>query len=98
MKQSLLNMKMDYVDLVYLHRYDQDTDLEETVLAMKDVLSRGQALYWGTSEWHPVRLMQAMYICDKYQCPRPIAEQCLYNMFVRDTLEDKYRIHSEEMG
>ena len=85
--RSLKNLDYDYVDVVFCHRYDDHTPTEEVCLAMKDILASGKALYWATSEWPPIRVMEAIHICDKIEAPRPIAEQCQYNLFHRDYVE-----------
>lgn len=90
LNRSLKNLEMDYVDVVFCHRYDEETTTLEVVEAMKAILDSGKAIYWGTSAWPPVRVMEAMLLCDIYHCPRPIAEQCQYNMFQREPIEKKY--------
>ena len=88
--RSLKNLQLDYVDVVFCHRYDEDTPTMEVVLAMKDIIASGKALYWATSTWPPIRVMQAILMCDAVGCPQPIAEQCQYSMLVRDTIEKDY--------
>lgn len=81
---------MEYVDVVFCHRYDEDTPTIEVVQAMKSILESGKALYWGTSTWPAVRVMEAMLLCDIVGCPRPIAEQCQYSMLHRKPIEKNY--------
>ena len=88
--RSLKNLQLDYVDIVFFHRYDIETPTIEVVQAMKDVIASGKALYWATSTWPAHRVMEAMLLCDIVGCPRPIAEQCQYNMLVRDEVEKDY--------
>ena len=96
--RSLKHLQLDYVDVVFCHRYDEGTPTLETVLAMKDVIAQGKALYWATSTWPPVRVMEAIFLCDIHGCPRPIAEQCQYNMFVREEIELNYVEFFQDYG
>lgn len=97
-KRSLGLLEMDYVDVVFLHRFDNHTPLRETCLAIKEMLDSGKIHYWGTSEWPGVRIMEAMHICDQLKMPRPIAEQCQYNMLVREKMESEYAILFDDYG
>ena len=93
---SLKRLQLDYVDLVYCHRPDPNTPLEETVYAMHDIISRGRALYWGTSEWSATDIMGAWHIADKHHLHKPIVEQPEYNLFHRNKIEQEYvRLYSE---
>lgn len=96
--RSLKNLKFDYVDILFCHRYDDETPTEEVCQAMKSIIESGKALYWGTSEWPPIRIMEAIHICDKIGAPRPIVEQCQYNMFARDYLERDFCVLSDDYG
>jgi len=98
LNQSLKNLQMDYVDVLFCHRHDPDTPTEEVCQAMKIILNSGKAHYWGTSEWPAQRLVEAMHICDRIDCPRPIAEQCIYNLLARDSMESDYNLLFEEYG
>ena len=98
LKKSLENLQMDYVDVVFCHRYDNETPTEEVCHAMKVILNKGMALYWGTSMWPPQRILEAIYICDKIDCPRPIAEQCEYSLMKRDYVEYDCDMLLEEYG
>lgn len=88
--RSLKNLDMEYVDVVFCHRYDNETPTMEVVLAIKSIIESGKALYWGTSTWPAVRVMEAMLMCDAVGCPRPIAEQCQYSMLDREPVEKEY--------
>lgn len=90
LERSLKNLKLNYVDVVFCHRYDEDTPTIEVVHAMKAILDSGKALYWGTSTWPAIRVMEAILLCDIVGCPRPIAEQCQYSMLHRDPVEKDY--------
>ena len=88
--RSLKNLQLDYVDVLFCHRYDDETPTIEVVRAIKDIIASGKAHYWGTSTWPAVRVMEAILLADIVGAPRPIAEQCEYSMLVRDTVEKEY--------
>ncbi|MEP7154776.1 MAG: aldo/keto reductase [Betaproteobacteria bacterium] len=93
---SLQRLQLDYVDLVYCHRPDANTPLEETVYAMHDMIAQGKALYWGTSEWSAADIMGAWHLADKHHLHKPIVEQPEYNLFKRHKVEREYaRLYSE---
>ena len=96
--RSLKHLQLDYVDVVFCHRYDEGTPTIETVQAIKDLITTGKALYWATSTWPPVKIMEAIHLCDAIGCPRPIAEQCQYNMLVRDEVESNYTDCFDDYG
>lgn len=87
---SLARLKLDFVDLVYCHRADPHTPIEETVHAMHDIIASGKALYWGTSEWSAAEIMAAWQIADKHHLHKPIVEQPEYNLFHRKRVEVEY--------
>ena len=87
---SLKRLQMDYVDLVYCHRPDPNTPIEETVWAMHDMIERGYALYWGTSEWSAAEIDQAYQIAEKYRLRKPVTEQPQYNLLWRERVEKEY--------
>ena len=94
--QSLKRLQLDYVDLVYCHRPDANTPLEETVFAMHDIVSSGKAVYWGTSEWSAADILGAWQIADKHHLHKPIVEQPEYNLFHRNKVETEFaRLYSE---
>jgi voltage-dependent potassium channel beta subunit len=93
---SLKRLQLDFVDLVYCHRPDAHTPLEETVYAMHDIVSSGKALYWGTSEWSAADIMGAWQIADRHHLHKPIVEQPEYNLFKRKRVEVEYaRLYAE---
>lgn len=96
--RSLKNLEFEYVDVLFCHRYDDETPTEEVCMAMRDIINSGKALYWATSEWPPIRIMEAIHICDKIGCPRPIVEQCQYNMFYREYLEKDLAVLADDYG
>lgn len=93
---SLARMKLDCIDLVYCHRPDPHTPIEETVWAMHDMIARGKALYWGTSEWAADEIRAACEIAERHHLHRPIVEQPQYNLFHRKRVENEYaRLYAE---
>ncbi len=95
---SLKRLQLEYVDLVFCHRADPTTPIEETVWAMHDIVSRGKALYWGTSEWSAAEIMEAWQIADKHHLHKPVMEQPQYNMFVRQKVEKDYLRLYKDIG
>ena len=87
---SLARFGLDYVDLVFCHRADPDTPIEETVFAMHDMISAGKALYWGTSEWSAAEIMTAWQIAERHHLHKPVMEQPQYNLLHRDRVEKEY--------
>jgi voltage-dependent potassium channel beta subunit len=95
---SLRRLQLEYVDLVYCHRPDPNTPIEETVWAMHDMISRGKALYWGTSEWSAQEMRAAWDAADRHHLHKPIVEQPEYNLFHRDRVEKEYAKLYEDIG
>ncbi|MBV8210746.1 MAG: aldo/keto reductase [Burkholderiaceae bacterium] len=87
---SLERLGLGYVDLAFCHRADPDTPLEETVRAMHDIIERGKALYWGTSEWSADEIGAAWEIADRHHLHKPVTEQPQYNLFCRRRVEEEY--------
>jgi len=90
LRNSLKRLQLEYVDVVFCHRYDLRTPIEEVCRAMNWVIEKGWAFYWGTSEWDASQIMEAHVICEKLGLIKPICDQCQYNMFVREKLETQY--------
>jgi voltage-dependent potassium channel beta subunit len=95
---SLKRLQLDYVDLVFCHRADPHTPVEETVWAMHDMVERGQALYWGTSEWTADEIRAACQIADRRNLHKPVMEQPQYNLFHRKRVEQEYKRLYEDIG
>ncbi|MEX1163426.1 MAG: aldo/keto reductase [Nitriliruptor sp.] len=95
---SLERFGLEHLDLVYCHRADADTPIEETARAMNDVIDRGWALYWGTSEWTADEIRAAWDVCDRNGWHKPVVEQPQYNLFHRRRVEKEYARLYEDIG
>ncbi|XP_059653537.1 probable voltage-gated potassium channel subunit beta [Cornus florida] len=89
-KASLKRLDMEYVDLIYCHRPDLETPMEETVRAMNYVIDHGWAFYWGTSEWSAQQITEAWGVARRLDLIGPIVEQPQYNLFHRHKVESDY--------
>lgn len=98
MEAALERLQLRYVDLVFCHRPDPDTPIEETVRAMTHVIEKGQAFYWGTSEWGADEIMEAYLIARRERLIPPTMEQPQYNMFERKRVESEYSRLYREIG
>jgi len=95
---SLKRLGLDYVDILFCHRPDERTPLEETCRAMSDLVSQGKTHYWGTSEWPAYRIAKAIYLCEKLNLHKPVVEQPQYNMIFRERFEKEYMWLFKEEG
>ena len=95
---SLARLQLDFIDLVYCHRADPHTPIEETVRAMSDMITQGKALYWGTSEWSAAEIRAAWDIADKHHLHKPVVEQPQYNLFARRRVEQEYARLYDDIG
>ena len=95
---SLARLGLDYVDLVFCHRPDPTTPIEETVWAMHRMIERGQALYWGTSEWSADEIRAAWLIAERHGLAKPVMEQPQYNLLHRKRVEQEYARLYEDIG
>ncbi|HEX7383010.1 MAG TPA: aldo/keto reductase [Burkholderiaceae bacterium] len=95
---SLARLQLDHVDLVYCHRPDPHTPIEETVWAMSDIVTRGKALYWGTSEWSAADIRAAWDIAERHHLHKPVVEQPEYNLFHRKRVEQEYARLYDDIG
>lgn len=98
MDASLKRFGLDYIDLVFCHRPDPETPIEETAHAMHDIVASGRAIYWGVSEWSADEIRAAWSICDKYGWHKPMMEQPQYNLFWRKRVEKEYARLYEDIG
>ena len=97
-EDSLKRMQTDYVDLLYCHRPDLYTPIEETVWAMNQMIHEGKALYWGTSEWSAEQIRKAYDFARQEHLRPPLMEQLQYNMFHRDRVEKEYTSLYKDIG
>jgi voltage-dependent potassium channel beta subunit len=95
---SLERFGLDYLDLIFCHRADPDTPIEETVWAMSDLIDQGKAHYWGTSEWSADEIRAAWDIADRRNLHKPVMEQPQYNLFERRRVEREYARLYEDIG
>jgi len=95
---SLERMGLDFLDIVYCHRPDPDTPVEETVWALSDLIDQGKALYWGTSEWSADSIRAAWEIAERHHLHKPIVEQPQYNLFARERVEQEYARLYDDIG
>lgn len=89
--EALKRLQVDYLDLYYCHRPDKQTPVEEVVWAMNHLIQQGKILYWGTSEWSGVEIMEAHRQAAYYRLLGPVVEQPQYNMFERNKMENEYQ-------
>ena len=87
---SLKRFQLDHVDLVFAHRPDPHTPIEESVWAMHNIVESGKAFYWGTSEWPAGDILAAIEIAERHHLHKPVMEQSQYNMFHRERFEVEY--------
>ena len=87
---ALKRLQLDYVDLLFCHRPDPDTPIEETVRAMNHLIGQGKAFYWGTSEWSAEEITEAWAVANREHLIGPTMEQPQYNMFHRERVEVEY--------
>ena len=98
MDGSLKRMGLDHIDLIYCHRPDPHTPIEETARAMSDLITQGKALYWGTSEWPAADIRAAWEIAERHHLHKPVMEQPQYHLFHRKRVEQEYARLYEEIG
>ena len=95
---SLKRLGLEYVDIIYCHRADPTTPIEETVWAMHNIIEWGKALYWGTSEWAAAEIASAIEIAERHHLHKPIVEQPQYNLFERHRFTPDYERVYKEYG
>ena len=98
MDGSLQRFGLDHIDLIYCHRPDPHTPVEETVRAMSDLITQGKALYWGTSEWSAADIRAAWEIAERHHLHKPVMEQPQYHLFHRQRVEQEYARLYEDIG
>ena len=87
---SLERFQLDYVDVLYCHRPDKSTPIEETVWAMHNIIEWGKAMYWGTSMWSAAEIVEAIAIAEKHHLHKPVVEQPEFNLFERKHFSGEY--------
>ncbi len=95
---SLKRLGVDHIDLIYCHRPDPDTPIEEVVFAMSDMIAAGKALYWGTSEWSAQEITAAWQIAERHHLRKPQMEQPQYNLYNRDKVETEFVRLYDDIG
>ncbi|RYF93295.1 MAG: aldo/keto reductase [Chitinophagaceae bacterium] len=95
---ALKRLQVDHLDLLFCHRPDPETPIEETVWAMHQLVQQGKALYWGTSEWSASEIMEAHYFAEKNHLVAPVMEQPQYSMLWRDKLEKEFLMLFRNFG
>jgi voltage-dependent potassium channel beta subunit len=95
---SLERFGLDHLDIVYCHRPDPETPVEETVWAMSDIVASGRAHYWGTSEWSADEIRAAWSIAERHHLHKPVVEQPEYNLFNRERVELEYDRLYDDIG
>ena len=95
---SLERLQLEYVDVIYCHRPDKTTPIEETVWAMHNIIEWGKAMYWGTSEWDADEIVAAINIAEKHHLHKPVTEQPEYNLFERERFEKRYARMFKDYG
>ncbi len=95
---SLERLGLDFVDVLYCHRPDPATPIEETVWAMSDIISTGKAHYWGTSEWSADEIRAAWEIAERHHLHKPVVEQPQYNLLERRRVEREYARLYDDIG
>lgn len=95
---SLERLQLDYVDVLYCHRADKNTPIEETVWAMHNIIEWGRAMYWGTSEWSAAEIVEAIAIAERHHLHKPVVEQPVYNLFERHRFAGEYARFYKEYG
>jgi voltage-dependent potassium channel beta subunit len=95
---SLARLQLEHVDIVFCHRADPKTPIEETVWAMHDIITRGKALYWGTSEWSAGEIRTACEVAERHHLRKPVTEQAQYNLCHRSRVETEYAALYKDLG
>jgi voltage-dependent potassium channel beta subunit len=95
---SLQRFGLDFIDVIYCHRPDPNTPIEETARAMNDLIVQGKALYWGTSEWSATDIRDAWELAERHGWHKPVVEQPQYHLFHRRRVEQEYASLYEDLG
>jgi voltage-dependent potassium channel beta subunit len=96
--EALQRLQTDYLDLYFCHRPDKNVPIEEVVWTMHNLITQGKVLYWGTSEWSGVEIMEAHRVAQRYGLIGPSMEQPQYNLFERNKIENEYLMVYKSVG
>lgn len=96
--EALKRLQLDYLDLYFCHRPDKGTPIEETVWTMHNLIQQGKILYWGTSEWSGVEIMEAHRVAHQYGLIGPSVEQPQYNLLERNKMENEFLMIFKTVG
>ncbi|HWR32435.1 MAG TPA: aldo/keto reductase [Chitinophagaceae bacterium] len=96
--EALQRLQLDYLDMFFCHRPDKGTPVEETVWTMHNLIQQGKILYWGTSEWSGVEIMEAHRAAHQYGLIGPAMEQPQYNLFERNKMENEFLMIFKTVG
>jgi voltage-dependent potassium channel beta subunit len=88
--EALIRLQQDYLDLYFCHRPDKKVPIEEVVWTMHNLVQKGKILYWGTSEWSGVEIMEAHRVAQQYRLIGPVVEQPQYNLLERNKIENEF--------
>lgn len=97
-EEALKRLQLDYLDLFFCHRPDKGTPIEETVWTMHNLIQQGKILYWGTSEWSGVEIMEAHRVAHQYGLIGPSVEQPQYNLLERNKMENEFQMIFKTVG
>ena len=96
--EALQRLQVDYLDLYFCHRPDKGTPIEETVWTMHNLIQQGKILYWGTSEWSGVEIMEAHRVAHQYGLIAPSVEQPQYHLLERNKIENEFLMIFKTVG
>ena len=96
--EALQRLQLDYLDLYFCHRPDKKTPIEEVVWTMHNLIQQGKILYWGTSEWSGVEIMEAHRVANQYGLMGPSVEQPQYNLLERNKIENEFLMVFKTVG
>jgi voltage-dependent potassium channel beta subunit len=96
--EALQRLQLDYLDMFFCHRPDKSTPIEETVWTMHNLILQGKILYWGTSEWSGVEILEAHRVAAQYGLIAPAMEQPQYNLFERNKMEHEFLMIFKTVG
>ena len=96
--EALGRLQVDYLDIYYCHRPDKGVPIEEVVWTMHNLIQQGKILYWGTSEWSGVEIMEAHRVAQQYGLIAPVVEQPQYHLLERNKMENEYLMVFKTVG